>query len=428
MTSRKQDFQEAFRDLAQQPLIEPAERQKFWVSYNEELLPELQQLIEDCDRHNNQIVFAGHQGCGKSTLLAEFSQRIQDKYFTVFFSISDLIETSEINHINILFTTALQLMEAAIGRNLKISKDKEKTLLEWFFEHTRTTTEEVNAEVSLGFDLFSLFKGKLKTDATVRDQITQKFKKSFRELIDFINQIGQEIELTSGKEIVVIIDDIDKVDLSHIEEIFKGNIKALLEPQFRIIYTIPIATIRDGVLKKHIENEAGNSIYVMPVRKLFKYRDRCGEPLESTMVILRQVLQKRLRDDLLAPGIVEQIILNSGGVLAELMRIAQECCRLVRVKMIQNPTDPDFIDNAQINSEILEAALDNLRNGMAITLSQHDRQILSQVYADYRPEDPKEQDFLDLLHNIYVIEYRNSNSWYDLNPLIMEQLRREGKI
>ncbi|MFN5516486.1 MAG: AAA family ATPase, partial [Cyanobacteriota bacterium] len=133
-------------------------------------------------------------------------------------------------------------------------------------------------------------------------------------------------------------------------------------------------------------------------------------------------------DDLLAPGIVEQIILNSGGVLAELMRIAQECCRLVRVKMIQNPTDPDFIDNAQINSEILEAALDNLRNGMAITLSQHDRQILSQVYADYRPEDPKEQDFLDLLHNIYVIEYRNSNSWYDLNPLIMEQLRREGKI
>jgi hypothetical protein len=27
-----------------------------------------------------------------------------------------------------------------------------------------------------------------------------------------------------------------------------------------------------------------------------------------------------------------------------------------------------------------------------------------------------------------VIEYRNKDSWYDVNPLIVEQLRREGKI
>ena len=96
--------------------------------------------------------------------------------------------------------------------------------------------------------------------------------------------------------------------------------------------------------------------------------------------------------------------------------------------MIQQPEEQTFIDNAQIDEGILTEALDNLRNGMAITLSQDDRQILAKVYSDYYPEDPKQQEFLDLLHTIYVIEYRNKDSWYDVNPLIAEQLRREGKI
>jgi AAA+ ATPase superfamily predicted ATPase len=371
MNSRKQDFQQAFRNLSQQPLISPGDRQKFGVSYGEALLPELQQLIEDCTEKNNQIIFAGHRGCGKSTLLAKFAEQIRKDYFTVFFSIADLIETSEINHINILFTIALQLMEEADQQQLKISEDKKRAILTWFAKHTRTETEGFDAEVSLGFDLFSIFKGKLKTDAAVREQITQEFKKNFRDLINAINLIATEIELASQQNIVVIIDDIDKLDLSRIEDIFKGNIKALLEPQFRVIYTIPIATVRDGVLKKHIEDETGNSIYVMPVQKLFKFRERGNhqaQPLASTMEILKEILRKRVNDDLFAPDIPEQIALQSGGVLAELIRLAQECCRLVRVKMIQQPEDQIFIENAQIDEGILTEALDNLRNGMAITL------------------------------------------------------------
>lgn len=169
----------------------------------------------------------------------------------------------------------------------------------------------------------------------------------------------------------------------------------------------------------------------MPVQKLFKFRERGNyptQPLASTMEILKEILRKRVNDDLFVSGIPEQIAMHSGGVLAELIRLAQECCRLVRVKMIQQPEDQMFIENAQIDEGILTEALDNLRNGMAITLSQNDRQILAKVYSDYYPEDPKQQEFLDLLHTIYVIEYRNKDSWYDVNPLIVEQLRREGKI
>ncbi|MCE2906602.1 MAG: hypothetical protein LW814_16570 [Anabaena sp. CoA2_C59] len=82
----------------------------------------------------------------------------------------------------------------------------------------------------------------------------------------------------------------------------------------------------------------------------------------------------------------------------------------------------------QIDEMILQEALDSLRNDMTITLSKTDREILQQTYTDYRPDDPKQQEFLDLLHNVYVIEYKNTESWYDLHPLIIQQLKLENLI
>lgn len=70
------------------------------VSYNDRCLAELEQLVEDSTEPDNQFIFAGHRGCGKSTVLAEFAKMMRDRYFTVFFSIADLIESYSINHIN----------------------------------------------------------------------------------------------------------------------------------------------------------------------------------------------------------------------------------------------------------------------------------------------------------------------------------------
>jgi len=90
-------------------------------------------------------------------------------------------------------------------------------------------------------------------------------------------------------------------------------------------------------------------------------------------------------------------------------------------------TQESWVD-MRVDRAIVQEALDILRNDMAITLSKGDREILKQTYENYRPDDPKQQEFLDLLHNIYAIEYRNTDSWYDLHPLMTVQLRQEGTI
>jgi hypothetical protein len=356
---------------------------------------------------------------------------LDDRYFTVFFSISDLIEMPDINHINILFAIAVQLMAKAENEEIEIDPAKKDAFFNWFKERTQVNEFKLTGEAETGLDLFKLLKFKLKADRTMREEIKQKFTRNSRDLIDTLNLMAAEVELACNKKIVVIIDDLDKLELDDVEKIFKQNLNALLQPNFTVVYTIPIATIRDGVLKKHIEDAVSNRIFVMPVLKLYakgESHQPGAQVFPETMDKLCEILRKRVSDDLFTEEIGLEIAKFSGGVMRELIRISQECCRLMLVRLRKKARNQESIEDQQIDSEILNRALDILRNDMTITLSKSDREILQQTYNNYRPDDPKQQEFLDLLHNTYAIEYRNTESWYDLHPLVIRQLQQEGMI
>jgi energy-coupling factor transporter ATP-binding protein EcfA2 len=153
-------FQEAYSNLELFPLMERNEMERFGVEYGDDLIADLNQLVEDSPNGDGKIVFTGHRGCGKSTLLAEFSRQIQNKYFVVLFSIADKIEMSAVNHINILFAIAVNLMTEAEARQVDIPKSTKEALYKWFA--TRTRTEELNlqADAGIGFDLLKLISSK----------------------------------------------------------------------------------------------------------------------------------------------------------------------------------------------------------------------------------------------------------------------------
>jgi hypothetical protein len=430
-SDRIDKFQAASRNLQLQPLLGVEERQRFMVDYGSDCIDMLEQKVLVCDENTNQFVFAGHRGCGKSTLLCDFARKMEGQFFTVFFSISDLIQMNEISHINILFAIALKMMEKAERDHVQIADDKKQAFFDWFKERTKTETVGIKGEMSLGINLFDVIKSKLSTEQGTKLEIKERFTQNFRDLIDTLNAIATEIKLATKLEILVVVDDLDKSDLSQIDDIFQKNLKALLQPKFIIIYTVPIATIRDGNLKKYIEDETSNRIFVMPVLKLYpmgESRKPDGKPNAVAMEILQSVLTRRIDPDLFEAGIEEKIALNSGGVLREVMRITKECCDLILVKLRQQMRRNQNIDDLKIDQGILNEALDNIRNDMKITLSKGDRHILLETYKNYTPDDPKNQDFLDLLHNLIAIKYRNRESWYDVHPLIVEQLKIEKLI
>ena len=386
-------------------------------------------MIEDCTHANNQFIVAGHRGCGKSTLLAEFAEQIEGGYFTVFFSIADLVERYSIDHITILFTIGIQLLEKAVKDKIAIAPETEQRFKDWFKDRVTIEDNSVALEGKVGFDFFGWLKGEVKSNSQVREQIKTTFARNPQDLIRTINDLAREITVKAKQPIVMIIDDLDKLDLEQVEQIFHQNLKLLLEPYFTVIYTIPIATIRDADLKTYIETETNNKIRIVPVRKLYAKNDSHlpeGKPADEFFDTLASILRLRLPEELIEEKVARRLVLYSGGVNRELIRIAKECCRLVRLRFRRSGRTGEDVSGIKINNEILQQALDALRNDMAITLSKEDRRILQETYDNYHPDDAKKDAFLSLLHNLYVIEYKNRETWYDVHPLLIDQLVVEG--
>ncbi len=412
------------------PLIEEADINKFGVEYGTPVIEELQQLIEDSYDQNSKVVLAGHRGCGKSTLLAEFKRKLDDRYFVTFFSISDLIEMSDVNHINILFAIAVNLMEEAEKQSIKIKKSIREEFYNWFAEHTQTDIEEFKTEVETGFN-FNTFlawiKGILKTNATVRNEIKIKFERRISELASSINQIAAVIQEKSNKPILVIIDDIDKIDIALAKAIFQEHIKALFQPSFNIVMTIPIAALREVSLVATLQSETNDQIVQMPVSKLYHKGERNqsnARPNPEVKDRLAQILNKRIDSSLIEQATLEKIIIESGGVLRELIRITNECCRICLRLVRREPNNQDI----KINQDILEQAVNKLSLDFDSRIGVKDYEILETTYENFKPNDPKEQQFLDLLHGLYILEYRNHELWYDVHPIVTQVLRQKNII
>ncbi len=342
LQSLLEDFRAAGQNLQLEPLVTRKALAQFGVEYQTELIDQLEQAVEDCNEQNNKLIFTGHRGCGKSTLLAELGFRLTETgcYFVVMFSIADTIEESAVDHVNILFVMAVQLLERAEQRDVKLKPGLKKDLYRWLGKHTQTesraveaaieTTGEATAKggVPVILEFLAKVKASLKVNSVVRNTITTEFARKISELIARINEIQTYIENATGQTVLVIIDDLDKLDLSVTETVFSKNIKTLLDPTFRILYTIPVSTLREAAIKNIVTANI-KKIHTMPVAKFFSKATVCKPdrvPDAAMMAIFSEILARRLPTHLIDPALTPQMILKSGGVLRELIRIVDLCC------------------------------------------------------------------------------------------------------
>jgi nucleoside-triphosphatase THEP1 len=440
-----EQYRTASQNLQLEPLVTREKLNQLGVEYQTYLIDELEQAIEDSPGLDEKLIFTGHRGCGKSTLLAELSFRLIEtgRYYVVMFSIADTIERSAVDHVNILFSMAVQMLEAAEAAEVKLKPGIKKELFRWLGKHTQTESQAVEAAIEArgeasvkgGIPLIAEFlaaiKSTLKVNSVVREEISTEFARKISDLIAQINLIQAYILNATGKQVLVIIDDLDKLDLSVTETIFSKNIQPLLDPEFRILYTIPIATLREVSLKKSIEAYV-KQIYPMRVAKFFSkntVRQPDRVPDQDCVALFGEVLDKRLPSELIDPDVKQQMILKSGGVLRELIRIVDRCCdkcmQELRGRIRRSIYDKPPV---KIDQRVLDQVLTDLQIGYAEPLGQVDFATLKLIYEQFKPQDAENQRFLDLLHGLYVLEYRNAVLWYDLNPIVMDLLVQEGVL
>lgn len=421
-------YRQCYRDLDLFPLLTPEEIQKFRVEYGEDSLARLEQAIDDAPP-DGKVVFAGHRGCGKSTLLFKFSKHMQQElgYFVAFFSIADMVEMSAVDHINILYSIAIQLLSRASERSIPIPDKTKNGVLSWMnTSRKETIAQGTSGEVGLGADL-KIVQAQLKTEASFREEMTKTFERRISDLVKLVEDINHCIEIATGKPVLVIIDDLDKLDLKLVEEIYRNNLNALFQPKIRVVFTIPIAAIRDIELRTILNAAAGTPIQQLEVMKFWDWEHRNDPdavPNQDKVDLFVTLLQRRLDPDLMEPGIAEEMVLKSGGVMRELVRIARACCSHCSLLLRKEKERTDL----KINHDILALALQDLRNEFATSLGSSRYELLAATHQDGTSAEVNDPEFLLLLHGLYVLEYRNGNVWYAVHPLVLDLLRQKELI
>jgi energy-coupling factor transporter ATP-binding protein EcfA2 len=420
-------FQQAYQDLDLFPLVEPEDIEKFRVDYGLEVMVRLKREIE-ASVANGKFVFAGHRGCGKSTLLKRLALDMTEKHHVVFFSIADLIEMSAVTHVNILYAIGLLLLSHGKKIGATLSEDIESTILGWnIATHKQVVGKSVKGELSVNTDFLQVVTAKLQQEKSFRDELETTFAKKISDLVGKIDRIATAIQIKTKKQVLVIIDDLDKLDLPLVEAIYRNNIKALFSPQIRIVFTIPVSAVQEPQVMGALNSEGVVRPHLFPVAKFFTKDDRRNpdaEPIAKALNVFVKVLEKRIPDGLITSEVAREMILKSGGVMRELVRIARECCTECMVKLEIEPDQESVI----IDQDILTIAIRNLRNDFARQIGSNLYELLVQVYKTAEPKDSSNEGFVKLLHGLMVLEYINDALWYDVHPIVTSLLKQKQLI
>ncbi|MCQ3980739.1 MAG: hypothetical protein DPW09_45645 [Anaerolineae bacterium] len=290
--------------------------------------------------NNTKFLFVGHTGCGKSTELSCLvniietglgrSDFLRNHFLAIQYSVSEVVGLYNIEFVDIALSIILGIYREMERRGYVVDESPARRVYDWLYQSQVPAAQEMpRPRDSVGLDLglgslIRLIDVRLKSEGEIREGIRARIRKYIPELINLINQILYEVSAITGKNILLIIDDLDKIQpLDATLNIFREHVKSLASFDCFAIYTAPISLLYDPALK-HLGQFL--EIHYMPMFRVHT-KEGAPEPPDSPYVaILREIVYRRVSPDLFDDGVVEAAINMTGGVLRELIRVIRGCC------------------------------------------------------------------------------------------------------
>lgn len=414
----------------------------YYVSVDQERDAHLSRLVElkkALHKPNIKILFAGHRGSGKSTELNRLKKEIQEKFFIVPFSVSDELDIGDMDYIDLVMVMMEKLAEAAVAAGLLSENDKLlESIASWLTDVTEIRAEHTayQAEVQAGLKASQGFLGvflgviaEFKTSIRAGTDQKKEYRKKIEPRISLlkancnilINAVDKAL-LTQGKELLLMVEDLDKVEPQRIQEIFSKRSGVLSEINTRIIYTVSIfslstPSLRDMMGRFQIQN--------LPMIKVY---NKDGAEHDTGIAAIRQIVAKRMETTLFADEIVlKTMILNSGGVLRDLFEMIEVAAN-----------SADYGQAAKIQAEHGEYALQRLKSKYHDMITVTDEKAsglttaklydtLVEIANSPLKKFPLDEILLLLLSCLAVVEY-NGEQWFDVHPAVKSLLKDMGKI
>ena len=357
---------------------------------------------------DTKILFSGHRGSGKTSTLSKLAcnAEIQKTFFVVKFSIKDELNVADLMYTDLLLAIGHRLYEE--GKELLDSGLKDD-LDKWAAEVTRVTTKTDQAEAHVEAGISAWFfkaTGLLKTGFEDKREFRQKFEPRVPQLIDYINRIIRAIETNSDageRQVLLILEDLDKPPVDIAMDLFSTKGTVLIQPECKIIFTVPTSLLYSG--QYNVVKENFSDQFPLPN---FKIIEKSGERNDRGWARMREIVERRMESQLIESRALDHAVGMSGGVVRELIRIVQGAASRALVAKAN-----------VIKFEHVEHAVDKLRMEYSFSLTRDEYiTILQNVHKSKELRHDDEKPLLDLLHNLFILQYPNGAGWYGVNPIV----------
>ena len=374
-----------------------------------------------------KLLFMGHKGSGKSTEIIRISEKLKDKYEIISFSMAQEVELSGIHYIDVIFVIMSQIIEY-LAEHLEVKVDEkllENLITYWkgetSFEKVITDNAEAEAGGEAKISLLkaisvhgkSVFKTGMESKKIIRSSIDPKIGYLISMVNSAIAEINEQLRSKSNKELLIIIEDLDKIDIDDARRIFVQGRKSILSLQLKMIFAFPIYMVYTADFSM-IQDDFDNCVYYSMIKVSNSDRTRN----EEGIAILKEIVYKRMDRNLIDDEALDYMVVKSGGAIRDLFYMLREAAFL---HLSRN----DGEDRISLkDAEIVSKSLKSIYERFITSREQFER--LIEIYNDPFP-DNTDQTLSELLKTLSVIEY-NGERWCGVHPVLVDFLKEKGKL
>jgi len=278
------DLKGVYRQFSAKP-IPVEDLHKYYVSAidgrGDDTTKDMELILLDNTNVNTHFIFAGYKGCGKSTELNVLKSRIQDRFLIIDFSVMEELDPFNLSYIELFITIMERLFGVAIEHQLPIKERYLKRIQSWLQtkEIIRITDKYIGMNINMGADakfgipylqkFFAEFRVSAKNNHSMKEVLSRNEEPKISELIKYCNELINEVKSNLkkiGKEdILIIIEDMDKIFLDVSTKLFYMYSNQLTQLQANCIFTFPI-----GLVYNPLYNTIGSYFrpFILPMIKV----------------------------------------------------------------------------------------------------------------------------------------------------------------
>lgn len=373
---------------------------------------------------NQKFLFAGHTGSGKSTELFKLAERIKDKYLVVYFSIADYVNFIDVSCPDLLLSMLKSLVDAVESNGIEVDqKCVEDIIAYWKEESVITNTEEekvqIDAEVGLGISIYKIVSSKIRAlfqqSNTIKTETTSRVDKTMPQFLSLVNTFIDSIKKNlNGKDLLIIVDDLDKLGEVEAYDIFKDHSVILTSIEANIIYTFPVY-MHYNKDYRYISMNFDESI----ILSMIMVDQQNGKPFKEGRSTLEQIVLKRAEEKLFEKDCIKFAIEKSGGSIRNMLRILRSAAVIAGMRCEKSSSEDE---PSIITKKDLENAYREHKNSLKRTITKKHVELLREIHQTKTTINAEDNDLvMDMFKTFAIIEY-NCDRWCDLNPAVLDYL------